>query len=81
LKVRRNRPYAGGFITETYGIPKLNRHAIQIELNRQLYMNELTLEKTKYFNNLRDILKNVLQEFVAAACRDEKTDSWPQAAE
>jgi N-formylglutamate amidohydrolase len=42
--VTRNRPYAGGYITEHYGQPRGQVHAIQIELNRSLYMNEATLQ-------------------------------------
>jgi N-formylglutamate amidohydrolase len=36
----RNRPYAGGYITEHYGAPDSGQHAVQIEINRALYMNE-----------------------------------------
>lgn len=51
-----NRPYAGGFITEHYGRPRQGVHAIQIEVNRNLYMNEETYEKTDGFAALqRDI--------------------------
>jgi N-formylglutamate amidohydrolase len=42
-KVERNKPYAGGFITQHYGAPRLGRHAIQIEINRALYMDEASL--------------------------------------
>lgn len=42
-RVVRNKPYAGGFITEHYGNPLLGRHAIQVEINRALYMDERTL--------------------------------------
>ena len=52
--VSRNKPYAGGFITEHYGRPKSGLHAIQIEVNRGLYINETTLEKTAGFEPLRD---------------------------
>ena len=40
LAVRRNKPYAGGYITEHYGAPTQGRHAVQIEINRALYMDE-----------------------------------------
>ena len=43
LIVRRNKPYAGGFITEHYGAPVAGRHAVQVEINRSLYMDERTL--------------------------------------
>jgi N-formylglutamate amidohydrolase len=39
--VARNKPYAGGFITETYGNPSDGLHALQIEINRSLYMDEI----------------------------------------
>ncbi len=38
--VRRNDPYAGGFITRHYGRPREGVHALQIEIARRLYMNE-----------------------------------------
>lgn len=41
--VQRNKPYAGGFITEHYGNPADECHAIQIEVSRALYMNERTI--------------------------------------
>lgn len=42
--VCRNKPYAGGFITEHYGRPARNLHALQLEVNRGLYMDEYRLE-------------------------------------
>jgi N-formylglutamate amidohydrolase len=39
-RVARNRPYAGGYITEHYGRPAQGVHALQIEVNRALYMDE-----------------------------------------
>jgi len=42
LSVKVNWPYVGGRVTETYGKPELGQHAIQVELNRGLYMNEET---------------------------------------
>ncbi len=56
LRVVRNKPYAGGFITECYGAPQQNRHALQIEINRRLYLNERTQEKHAGFVELRRIL-------------------------
>ena len=47
--VSRNKPYAGGFITEHYGNPAAGLHAIQLELNRALYMDERRYERTAAF--------------------------------
>ena len=44
-QVVRNHPYAGGFTTRHYGAPAGRVHALQIEINRALYMNEATLER------------------------------------
>ena len=45
--VARNAPYAGGYTTEHYGRPAKRTHALQIEINRALYMNEETREPTE----------------------------------
>jgi N-formylglutamate deformylase len=47
--VSRNKPYAGGFITEHYGNPAAGLHAIQLELNRALYMDEKRHERSAAF--------------------------------
>jgi N-formylglutamate amidohydrolase len=44
--VVRNNPYAGGFSTEHYGRPALGLHALQIEINRALYMDEERIERS-----------------------------------
>src|SRR5262244_1596514 len=47
--VSRNKPYAGGFITEHYGNPAVGLHAIQLEINRALYMDERRYERSAGF--------------------------------
>jgi len=47
--IGRNKPYAGGFITEHYGNPGSGLHTIQIELNRAIYMDERSRERTTRF--------------------------------
>ena len=47
--VSRNKPYAGGFITEHYGNPAAGLHAIQLEINRALYMDEARHERSAHF--------------------------------
>lgn len=59
-KVARNAPYAGGYTTEHYGRPNRRTHALQIEINRGLYLNEGTLEPTKGFKRLKDDLGEVI---------------------
>jgi N-formylglutamate amidohydrolase len=50
--VSRNKPYAGGFITEHYGNPAAGLHSIQIEINRALYMDERRYERSASFARL-----------------------------
>ncbi len=50
--VRRNKPYAGGFITEHYGAPSASRHVVQIEINRALYMDERAMVKSPRWSRL-----------------------------
>src|SRR5271156_3757050 len=47
--VSRNKPYAGGFITEHYGNPASGLHTIQLELNRAIYMDERRRERSAGF--------------------------------
>jgi N-formylglutamate amidohydrolase len=47
--IGRNKPYAGGFITEHYGNPASGLHTIQIELNRAIYMDERRRERGPRF--------------------------------
>ncbi len=47
-----NTPYAGGFTTDHYGDPKRRRHALQIEINRALYMNERNYRRRPRFEGL-----------------------------
>ncbi|MBU3886935.1 N-formylglutamate amidohydrolase [Methylosinus sp. KRF6] len=58
--VQRNRPYAGGYITEHYGKPGAGWHAVQIEISRNLYMNEADLRRNLDF----DLLASRLGEIV-----------------
>ncbi|ABA06197.1 N-formylglutamate amidohydrolase [Nitrobacter winogradskyi Nb-255] len=50
--VTRNKPYAGGFITEHYGNPASGLHAVQLELNRAVYMDERHCERGPRFNQV-----------------------------
>jgi N-formylglutamate amidohydrolase len=68
--VSRNKPYAGGFITEHYGNPAAGLHAIQLELNRALYMDERRYERAPSFARVAADLEN-LAEAVGAIPEQE----------
>lgn len=58
-EVQMNRPYAGGFITEHYGRPHRGVHALQIEINRGLYLDEQTLTRSRGFATVKRDLTSV----------------------
>jgi len=66
-RVRRNDPYAGGFVTRHYGRPREGVHAIQIEVARPLYMDEAQIERHAGFARLRADLARVVGELAAAS--------------
>jgi len=68
--VGRNKPYAGGFITEHYGNPASGLHAIQIELNRAIYMDERRRERGPRFAQVASDLA-VLAEVLATVPLDD----------
>jgi N-formylglutamate amidohydrolase len=59
--VGRNDPYAGGFTTRHYGRPQTGRHALQIEINRGLYMDEKRIERSPGFAALARHLDELIQ--------------------
>jgi N-formylglutamate deformylase len=52
-RVRRNDPYAGGYITRHYGAPRDGVHALQIEIARRLYMDEARVQRAPGMGALR----------------------------
>ncbi len=62
-----NKPYAGGFITEHYGRPASQRHALQIEVNRALYMDELTYKRNGDFAKLQRDMERLAQTMIEIA--------------
>lgn len=77
--VAHNKPYAGGYITEHYGRPAQAMHALQIEVNRALYMNEATLERSAGFSALAEDLARFSADLMAMP--DHCFDRYPLAAE
>jgi len=65
LNVVRNAPFAGAYVTQTYGRPARHQHAIQIEIDRALYMDERTITPSAGFDDFRDTLKQVIAEISA----------------
>lgn len=66
LRVRRNEPYAGGYVTRHYGRPREGVHALQIEIARNLYMDEGRIEPAAGFPRMKALLGQVIGELAAA---------------
>ena len=63
LSVKHDDPYRGGWTTSTYGAPKRGQHAVQIELNRALYVDEQTSEiKKNDFAQLQTVLDQLVRK-------------------
>ena len=62
--VALNKPYAGGYITEHYGRPHKAQHVLQIEINRSLYMDEQSFQKSPGFERLCASLETVIRALV-----------------
>jgi len=59
--VALNAPYAGGFTTDHYGRPQDGRHALQIEINRSLYMDERNYRRKPFFDQLAEDMAALVQ--------------------
>lgn len=62
FEVARNTPFAGAYIAQTYGRPSRGQHAVQIELDRSLYMSEATLLPNGNFQMIRTALMGVMAD-------------------
>lgn len=77
FKVARNTPFAGAYITQTYGRPSRRQHAAQIEIDRSIYMDERTLTQKACFADV----KKALTKVIAEVCEGQRGDVLPLAAE
>ena len=76
LTVSRNAPFAGAYVTQAYGRPSRGQHAIQVEIDRSLYMDERRIVPNENFAPFRALLRGVIAEITAIGY-----DKLPLAAE
>lgn len=62
LKVSRNAPFAGAYIVQNYGRPSQHQHALQIEIDRSLYMNERYVRPNENFDKFQKLMTQVVCE-------------------
>ncbi len=81
FQVRRNIPYSGGYSTVHYGNPNGGYHALQIELNRALYMNEETHEKLNSFTDVKKALQQAVSTLIEQISPPNASNRLKNAAE
>jgi N-formylglutamate deformylase len=64
-RVRRNDPYAGGYVTRHYGRPREGVQALQIEIARRLYLDEARVVKTAGFPQVRADMAQLVERLGA----------------
>lgn len=62
FNVTRNTPFAGAYITQAYGRPSRGQHAIQVEIDRSLYMNEALIRPNGDYEAVQTALRQVVSE-------------------
>jgi N-formylglutamate amidohydrolase len=70
FRVAINAPYAGGFTTGFYGRPSAHRHALQIEINRALYMDERSYCRKPSFAQLVEDLAHLIERLGGQVAQD-----------
>lgn len=76
-RVVMNRPFAGGFTTQTWGRPAQGFHALQVEIDRSLYLDETSLEPSADFEGLKADIRTVSARLAAVV---ETKKAAPESA-
>jgi N-formylglutamate amidohydrolase len=67
--VGRNVPYAGGYCTDHYGKPRTGMHALQIEINRALYMDEEKVAPAPGLAEVKSKIRELIQGLASLDAR------------
>ncbi|MBP6736637.1 MAG: N-formylglutamate amidohydrolase, partial [Rhodobacteraceae bacterium] len=62
LRVARNTPFAGAFVSQSYGRPSARRHVLQIEIDRALYLDEQRIEPLPRFAAFHRLMAGITAE-------------------
>ena len=65
LRVVRNAPFAGAYITQAYGRPLQSQHVVQVEVDRRLYLDEARVEPSRDFADFRRLMATVIADITA----------------
>jgi N-formylglutamate amidohydrolase len=67
LRVARNTPFAGAYITQAYGRPTRGQHVVQVEIDRALYMDEARVKPRADFAEFQALISGVIAQITGAA--------------
>ncbi len=70
LRVARNAPFAGAFVTQHYGRPARRQHVVQVEIDRALYMNEQAIRPNGNFQTFVGLMETVTAEIAEIGRQD-----------
>jgi len=70
FRTAHNAPFAGAYIVEHYGRPQIGQHAIQVEIDRSLYMDEVSLEKRADYGEFKARISEVIRNITRALATD-----------
>lgn len=70
LRVARNMPFAGAYITQHYGRPSRRQHVVQVEIDRALYLDEKTVTPNGNFEAFRALLQTIASDIAAIGRSD-----------
>lgn len=76
LRVRRNSPFSGAYIANHYGRPAQNIHVVQIEIDRSLYMDEVTIMPRPDFDDFAAMIARIIQPLAQMDCGDRQRGSF-----
>jgi len=76
LRVARNTPFAGAYITQAYGRPTRGQHVVQVEIDRALYLDEARVEPRADFAEFQTLISGVIAQITG-----KNGKSLPLAAE
>lgn len=72
LRVARNMPFAGAYIAQHYGRPSRRQHAIQVEIDRALYLDEKVLMPNGNYDSFKNLLRGVISDLVLIGRPEEE---------
>ncbi|MEH7828121.1 N-formylglutamate amidohydrolase [Gemmobacter denitrificans] len=72
LRVARNAPFAGAYIAQTYGRPSRGHHAVQVEIDRALYMDEARIEPRPDFPAFQALMAEVVADLAESFAPDRR---------